>query len=190
MPLFLSEDTMLRYLLTEAGDEPNDNNEQDLRAEEADAAEDGEEAAPPGDGEGDGSEGVESPDDQPEAKVPRKRAPSRFAIKVEDTPQNRVFLYEKFEELVTIHKSVRQFLETILEKGNITSAQRSLLMRLALKIDTNVEFLDRLQADDLVAEMDISNVFGLYKIYYGDANNANTMIKAIMSIAPPSNKNR
>ena len=203
MPLFLSEETMYNYLLREADDdaEKDDTAEPTSDDAEKDSGDTGADAkdstSDTEDTETDKPEGDDTEEDPPaddgstssddtEAAAP-KRKPSKFAIKVEDTPQNRLFLFKKFEEMIALHSSLKQFVENIMTSANLVEKQKKILEQLRNKINVNIQMLEQLSDDELYTGLDIADVFGLYKIYYTDVKNANIVIKSLMRADPKEN---
>lgn len=206
MPLFLSEDTLYKYLLREAGDdeetsEPtSDDTEKDKGDVGADTKDSGADSADTETDKGDepptdDSEPPESdpPGDDPapvggdEPPTAPKRKPSKFAIKVEDTPQNRLYLFKKFEEITALHSSLKQFIENIFTSANLSDKQKKLLEQLREKVNVNLQMLEQLSDDELYTSLDISDVFGLYKIYYNDVKNVNVVIRSLMRVDDKKN---
>jgi hypothetical protein len=205
MALFLSEEIMHKFLLREADDDTYDPtsddaetdtddmgaDEKDVTSDSADiesdkSEEDSEEETASDDESSDTD--TESPDTDTESPdVAPKRKPSKFAIKVEDTPQNRLFLFNKFEEMIALHSSLKQFVENIMTSADLTEKQKEILEQLRNKINANIQMLEQLSDDDLYTGLDIADIFGLYKIYYMDVKNANIVIKSLMRANPKKN---
>ena len=202
MALFLSEDTMYKFLLREADDdtEKDDTSELtsddaekdtgDTGADEKDATSDSADTESDKPEEDSGEEPTsddESSDTDSSSEAAPKRKPSKFAIKVEDTPQNRLFLFKKFEEMIALHSSLKQFVENIMGSANLAEKQKKILEQLRNKINVNIQMLEQLSDDELYTGLDIADVFGLYKIYYTDVKNANIVIKSLMRADPKKN---
>ena len=206
MALFLSEDTMYKFLLREADEDTQEDDTAEPKSDDAerdtgdtgadtkDSTSDGEDSEadkPEGEdseeepqSDDDSSKSATGGDSEPAAP---KRKPSKFAIKVEDTPQNRLFLFEKFEEMIALHSSLKQFVENIMTSANLAEKQKKILEQLCNKINVNIQMLEQLSDDELYTGLDIADVFGLYKIYYTDVKNANIVIKSLMRADPKKN---
>jgi cobalamin biosynthesis protein CobT len=207
MSLFLTEDLIHSFLLSEAddtdttdpkGDDAEDDTKDsgadkgdsdadttDSTADTADAADEGGDGGDTSADEGDGVDPAGGADAEP--PVP-KRKPSKFAIEVEDTPQNRLFLMEKFESLKMMHTNVRQFIDNLKDRMQLGDKQIKILDQIALKMSANLAMLEQLVDDELYSSLEIADIFGLYKIYFSDVRNSNQIIRSIL--ASSANKNK
>lgn len=188
--LFLNEHTAYRFLLSEADEDQEDaSTDSETSAgtstDSADASSDT--AEPPPDDSASTPEDTPPtdtaeppPDDAPASDSAPKRKPSRFAITVEDTKENRLFLFNKFEKLTEEHVSLKNFIDTLSVKVITDDKRKSILNKLKDKIDLNMNLLASFTDDNLYITLDISDIFGLYKIYYSDIKNINTTLRTLV----------
>ena len=190
--LFLSESVAYKFLL-EADEEDTDASAEDpastdAPADSADTSSDvvnSDEAAAAAEG----TPPEESTDTEPvpaedpastDAPLPPKKKPSRFAITVEDTKENRLFLYNKFEQLVEEYDSIKNFIETLNAKVFTDEKRKTILGKIKDKVDLNISLLQSFTDDNLYITLDISDIFGIYKIYFSDIRNINLTLRALV----------
>ena len=193
--LFLSEQVAYKFLLNEADEEDQESDTTaeepggtstdpaDASADPSDAASDSTTEEPPADTEDPAAtppeEGTEVGAADPES-IPAKRKPSRFAITVEDTKENRLFLFNRFEKLIEEHNSIKNFIDPLSAKVITDDKRKDILNKLKDKIDLNVGLLSSFTDDNLYITLDISDIFGLYKIYYSDIKNINLTLRTLV----------
>ena len=201
-PLFLDESALYQFFLNEdavlmeADDEDTEDPQgSDKEKDAPDAGADTKDAeadagdAPETDDDSEEESSDDSSDDESAAPVPKKK-PSRFAIKVDDTPQNRAFMFEKFEALNTMHQNLRQFIENIRDRANLSPAQEKIFSQLEIKIGSNIDLLKEMVDGEMLLEMEMSDIFGLYKIYFNDVSSVNKVIRSTMNTGQKDGKKR
>ena len=196
---FLNEDAVLMEADDEDTEDPQGSDKEkdapdagaDTKDTEADAgdAPESDDTPPESDDDSEEEPSDESSDDESATPAPKKK-PSRFAIKVDDTPQNRAFMFEKFEALNTMHQNLRQFIENIRDRANLSPAQEKIFSQLEIKIGSNIDLLKEMVDGEMLLEMEMSDIFGLYKIYFNDVSSVNKVIRSIMNTGQKDGKKR
>jgi hypothetical protein len=139
------------------------------------------------DGSDDSSDSEDDSSGGDDAQPARKRMPSRFAIDVEDTPANRLFIGEQLEELLALIRSVLRVVHdwrTRSDGGGTPSISKA-VEKIEKQGGEDVDAIELLLRDGSVASMDIGNLFGLLTLYKRNAQHLSTLLK---SAFPPDPK--
>jgi hypothetical protein len=196
MGLFLTENAAVSLffgeLMNEAADNDTDASEKKKAPtggdKDSDGA-DGKDAADTGN-DSDGNAEPEQQDDSQssdsggagsKAAPPPPPTAGASAVEIEDTPQNRAFVLEKFLEVVQIHENLVQFVGTLFIKFPSDKKRIDILNQLSHKLEFNLTMLNKALDDQIFVEMDLASLYGLYKIYFNDANSTHRIIKTVVS---------
>jgi len=201
MALLLSERTMLDYLLNEAPSKPAKpvtTDSDDTNKPDADPK------TPDTDSDADGSTkdtaadtaDVTSNDEPPpvdamaahtamqpdnDRRLAAAAVPGGDGVEIDDTPQNREYMLDKYQEVMKIYSNLLEFVNNVIAKFPNDVKRVKILNQIVQKIEFNEDMLRRALEDQIFINMDLSSIFALYKIYFNDANTVMRTVRVLVS---------
>jgi hypothetical protein len=102
------------------------------------------------------------------------------AVKVEDTPENRAFMIEQFEELRSKFVVIKDFAERLVNRFQSDPVASKVMTGLGDKCSFSIKMLDDAINDNLYSKIEIGSLVALFKMYVNDLKAIQNILKTVV----------